>query len=425
MVKESLFRDEVVAEQQTQWLGKVLLAPRLSYGLFAAFAGISALALLALLFFGSYTRKARIQGWLVPQRGLVQVFAPQSGVVTEVSVVEGAEVYQGDRLLALSIELRSAARGATQTQIASRLEARRGSLLEDRSELQRLGYQRTRSLQERLAGLESELAQLDSSIALQRERVDLTTKSEARRREIHGRGLISDQELQAASEARLEQEAKLRELTRNRITLQGQRVTLRGEISDLPLKSRSEVSNVDREVAQIEQDLAEAEARREIVMTAPESGTVTSVQVERGGRADPDVALVSIVPAGSMLEAHLLSPSRSIGFLRPGQEVLLRYEAYPFQKFGHYEGVIAGISRSAVSPSELPAQVAGLKSLTGTNEPVYRITVSLKSQSVQVYGKAVPLQPGMQLVADVLIENRRLIEWMLDPLFTLTGKWKS
>jgi membrane fusion protein len=188
---------------------------------------------------------------------------------------------------------------------------------------------------------------------------------------------------------------------------------------------RTDMSNADRDIAQVEQDLAEAEARREIVVSAPEAGTVTSMLAERGARAEPGVPLLSIVPAGSALEADLFSPSRSIGFLRPGQRVLLRYEAYPYQKFGHYEGQIASISRSALNPGELPAQVAGLTSLIGTNEPVYRITVRLQSQHVNAYGKPVPLQPGMQLEADVLIESRRLIEWMLDPLYTLTGKLRG
>jgi membrane fusion protein len=422
MVRGPLFRPEVVAERQSQWLGTVLLTPRVSYRLFAAFATLMTLAMFALLLFGSYTRKARIAGWLVPRQGLVQVFAPQAAVVAEISATEGARVRQGEPLMVLSSELRSAARGATQSEIAGRLESRRASLVEAREELTRLGSQRSRSLAERLTTLSSGLAQLDSSITLQQERVDLARKSEARQREIHDRGLISDQELQSTSEALLEQESKLRELKRSRIATQGERLALKGQLEDLPITSRTDVANLDRDIAQVEQDLAEVEARREIVIPAPEAGTITAVQVERGGRAVPNVPLLSLVPAGSPLEAHLFSPSRSIGFLRPGQHVLLRYEAYPFQKFGHYDGVVAGISRSAVNPGELPSQVAGLTRLTGSSEPVYRVRVSLARQTITAYGRPVPLQPGLQLDADILIEKRRLIEWVLDPLFTLTGK---
>jgi len=228
--------------------------------------------------------------------------------------------------------------------------------------------------------------------------------------------------MQASTEARMEQESKLHDLERTQMVSRRDRLSLQGELDEIPFQSRADLANADRDIAQVEQDLAEAEARREIVVSAPEAGTVTSVQAERGVRAEPGVPLLSIVPAGSQLEADLFSPSRSIGFLKPGQRVLLRYEAYPYQKFGHYEGRVATISRSALNPGELPPQVAGLTSLIGSNEPVYRITVKLQRQSVNVYGKPVALQPGMQLEADVLIENRKLIEWVLDPLYTLTGK---
>ena len=68
------------------------------------------------------------------------------------------------------------------------------------------------------------------------------------------------------------------------------------------------------------------------------------------------------------------------------------------------------------------AQLAGLTSLLSGDAPVYLVTVELASQSVIAYGDALPLQPGMQLEASVQIETRRLIEWVFDPLFTVTGK---
>ncbi len=68
-------------------------------------------------------------------------------------------------------------------------------------------------------------------------------------------------------------------------------------------------------------------------------------------------------------------------------------------------------------------QLAGLTALYGPNEPVYRITVDLKQQTVTAYGNPMPLQPGMKLEADVLLERRRLVEWMLEPLFSISGRW--
>jgi len=421
-----LFRPEVLAARQTQWLGTVLLAPRMWERLFSFTALLAAAAILALLFFADFTRKAKVGGWLVPQEGLVRVFAPQPGVVTALYVKEGAEIKKGERLLALSAELQSATLGATQAEIARRLAERRRALQDERGERERLLAQQQRAYANRLAALKSELAQVGRDIAVMKSRVGLSERNLAINREMRGQGYISEQRLQLVEGDKLEQEARLGALQRQRIALTRDQATLEGELSDLPVKTRAEMAVIERDIAAVEQELAQAEARREIVVPAPQDGTVTAILAELGGHANVAAPLLSIVPAGTQLEAHLYSPSRAVGFVRAGQHVLLRYQAYPYQKFGHYEGVVASISRSAVSPGDLPPQLAGISSLTASSgggaEPLYRITVKLERQTVTAYGQQVPLQAGMQLEADVELETRRLYEWVLDPLYTLTGK---
>ena len=58
-------------------------------------------------------------------------------------------------------------------------------------------------------------------------------------------------------------------------------------------------------------------------------------------------------------------------------------------------------------------------------EPAYRIIVTLAAQTATAYGEKVALQSGMRLDADVLIETRRIYEWVLDPLYSLTGRAKA
>src|SRR5581483_2355349 len=106
------------------------------------------------------------------------------------------------------------------------------------------------------------------------------------------------------------------------------------------------------------QELAQAQARREVAITAPIDGTVSAILADPGGRASAGAPLLSIVPAGAALEAQLYGPSRAVGFIEPGQRVLIRYAPYPFEKFGHQEGIVTGVSHSPLSPTELPAPIA-------------------------------------------------------------------
>ena len=427
---QQLFRSEVLAERQTQWLGAVLLAPRPWDHVVTAFAVLATAAILGLLFFGEFTRTAKINGWLVPQEGLVRVFAPQLGVVTGLYVKEGAEVHKGERLLALSAELQSTTLGATQAVIARRLVEQRQNLSEEQRQQELLLAQQQKALSDRLAALKLEQAQIDREIALLKSRVGIAERTEALYRDLRDKGFLSDMRVQQVEGDTLDQAARLSTLERQRITLRRDRLALEGELKDLPLKAQTGIATLERNISVVEQGLAQAEAQREIIVPAPQDGTVTAILAESGGHANVSAPLLSIVPAGAKLEAHLYSPSRAVGFVRPGQRVLLRYQAYPYQKFGHYDGVVASVSRSAVSPRELPPQLSGIPGLassaSGTPaEAVYRITVKLDRQTVNAYGQQIPLQAGMQLEADVALEKRRLYEWVLDPLYTITGKWQK
>lgn len=421
--EEPLFRAEALAERRTEWLGTVLLAHRPSHSLFATFAVLVTAAILGPLFFANYTRTARVNGWLVPQQGLVRIFAPQSGVITQLNAYEGMEVHKGAGLLALSTELQSTAMGATQEEIVRQLVNRRDGLVAERHLHGQLYEQQQQDFSERLAAMRAEQASLERELEIQRNRLQLAERGSERLRRLHERSLIVEQRWQDVEDNRLEQGAKLRELERGLVTNRRERQMLEAEIRALPLKDRTERSENDRNVAALEQELAQAEAQRQIVIPAPQDGTVTAIQAELGGNARTTVPLLSIVPAGSPLEARLFIPSTAIGFVRRGQRVLLRYQAFPYQKFGHYEGWITNVSRSAVSPGELAPELVGLTGLFGANEVVYPGTVTLASQTATAYGEQISLQPGMLLEADVVIERRRLFEWVLDPLYTLTGKW--
>jgi membrane fusion protein len=131
--------------------------------------------------------------------------------------------------------------------------------------------------------------------------------------------------------------------------------------------------------------------------------------------------LAAIIPAGSQLEAELYVPSRSAGFLKPGMNVLLRYQGYPYQKFGQSRGTVREVSRTAMRPEELSLPGATLPA-GATAEPLYRVRVRLDRQTVAAYGVPQALKSGEILDASILLETRRLYEWVLEPLYTITGR---
>jgi membrane fusion protein len=422
---DSLFRPEAVAEQQDRWLGSVVLVPRVSHTVFTAVAAVIVVGVIGLFTFGKYTHKAQMGGWLVPEQGLIHIVAPEPGVLSRVQAQEGWEVEAGTPLAVLSVERRSRALGATQGEVVRQLRARLDSLLAERDRQVALFAQQSEMLTSRLKAISAEAGDIEKEFALQRARRELAEQAAVRQRALRERGLATENTWLEAQGDALDQALALQTLERSRVTLARERAEVEAARAEAPLREQVRLAEIDRAAAAIEQELAEAEALREIVITAPEAGTVTALQSASGSSVGPDRPLMTLVPTGSTLVAQLYGPSRAIGFVRPGQRVLLRYHAFPYQKFGKYEGVVKSVTRTTIGAAELSGLGAERPGLATAGEPVYRITVTLASQTATAYGKKAALQSGMQLEADVLIETRQIYEWVLDPLYSLTGRAKA
>lgn len=417
-----LFRAEAVAEQQDRWLGTVLVVPKLSRTLQTIVVTLLVAGILGLLAFGQYTRKARLSGFLVPETGLIEIVAAQGGTLTALPVREGQDVAAGTRLAVLSGERRSEALGATQEEVVRSLRERRDSLVAERERHQALVQVHAEAKATRLAALRREVLDVEAEAELIRAQQALAETMAARLRDLRARGLTTEAALYDAEKDLLDEGLALQQLARQRNALARDIREIEASLREAPLLADQKRAEIARAIAAVDQDIAEAEAQREFVVTAPQAGTVTALRASVGGTVPPGSALMTLVPAGTRLQAELYGPSSAIGFVRAGQRVLLRYEAYPHQKFGAYEGTVASVSRAPLAQAESPYRPAVAAGARVASDALYRVTVTLAAQTARAYGEVAPLQPGMQLQADVLIATRRLYEWILDPLYSLTGR---
>ncbi len=237
----------------------------------------------------------------------------------------------------------------------------------------------------------------------------------ARFRTLVDEKFISAAQAQQHEDALLEQQARWQNLLRSRSALQRDIDSARRELAAGDLKAHNQRGAIEREIAALEQERTELESRRTVVITSPADGVATAILTERGQSVAAQAALLSIVPGGAQLQAELMVPSRARGFLVPGQTVALRYQAFPYERFGSHPGRITEISQTLIAPGETALPVA-------LPEPSYRVTVALHAQSVKAYGAQVPLQPGMLLEADIWLDHRRIVEWIFDPLLSVAKK---
>jgi len=410
-----LFRPEAVEAQRQSWLGGVQLMRPVALAAITAGVVLTAAALATFLVLGQYTRKATVAGVLAPDRGLIRLVPSAAGTVVERHVGEGQTVRAGDVMFVVALERPLLAADA-QAAVRRSLDERRRSLGESARTQQALADAQRQALERRLLALEGELAQVDVEAGLQRQRQAMTEQALARLRRLEADQFISEAQVQAKSEELLGLHAAAQGLARQRSALERERAALDGELRALPLRSNAVSGGLARDLAQAERDAAEQGAEQRLVVRAPQTGTVSTVLAEPGQSVSPASALATVVPQGAALQAQLYAPSSAVGFVQPGQAVRLRYEAFPYQRYGQQAGRVLQVSRTPLAPSELAAlalPVAG----GGGGEPLFRITVALEGEPV-----ASPLSPGMRLQADVLLERRRLIEWLFEPLLGLRGR---
>lgn len=215
---------------------------------------------------------------------------------------------------------------------------------------------------------------------------------------------------------------RLMDLQRERRQEQGDRqiaLAQQAKSFDDARKTAQQIADV-RETARksVLADLAKAEAdaivRREDVikaerrsrlqrLVAPVDGTVQQLALHTiGGVIESAKTLMVIVPTGSRIEVEARVLNKDVGFVREGQSVAVKVDAFPFTRYGVVPGRLRSLSRDAVSDSK-----GGL---------YYVARIALDRTFITVDGRELKLTSGLTVAADIRTGQRRIIGYLLSPL---------
>ena len=416
---EPLFRPEALQARQPPQYGQIMLLPGASSRWIALVALCVVLALAWLIGWGTYTRRSTVSGQLYPSEGLIRVTSGQPGVVVEQKVQDGQAVKHGDVLFVLSGDRIGPDALDYQRGIANQIEARRHSLEDELRRIVGAERQESEQLRKRMASLRAERGRVTMQAQHQAERIGGAEDAVRRYQGLFKQGFVSRDELLTREAELADLGSKLEGNRRDALALERELTASERELDSLRSRYGTQRAELERAVLLARQEFTEIEARRRIVVTAPADGKVTLLQAEIGQSVDPTRPLAHLLPATAKLVARLYAPSRAAGFLSPGANVLLRYDAFPYQKFGQHLGRVVSVSAAAAVPADLRGYTAAPE-LAG--EPMFAITVSLPEQQIGRAGQGMPLHTGMRVDADLLHETRRLYEWILEPLYAARSR---
>ena len=399
-----LFRQEVIEAGRDRLAGTVVAAvpprSRLYTLLLLAFAAV----IVAILVLGQYASSARVRGIVAYDAGIARVYASSPAEIRNIHVRTGQRVSAGDPLVTVSLAQGS---NGVAAQIAQ-IDRQDAELARQQGLAGQIGATEAGGLSEQRAGLRAAIASLERQRSIAAGQITLAQSATRRATELASEGAGTQRQVEDARAGLLARRAEYEGLTERLIAQREQLRAIDNQVAGRTLEASRNDSVLGAQRAALAEQREALLRTHQLTLTAPVDGEVGDVAVEVGQRARPDASLVTIVPAGSKLEVWLYAPSRAIGFVRPGQEVRLSFDAFPYQTYGAGRGRVTEVSRVPTEPSAIDAQL-------GIEEPVFRIRVAIESLAPRASADQRRLRPGMTLGANLVLERRSLWEVLFNP----------
>lgn len=411
--RSPLFRKEV-AEELTNSNGRPLELRPPEFGLIIVILFFFATLLVVFLWHSSYSQRSDVSGILVPSKGLIKVTASGSGRLSSSDLREGQKVV-ADQLLFL---VSDAANGGTERTVSTLLKLRRDSLAAEEASVRAQQSTRAAALDMRITAAREELIQIDEQIKAQEGRVEISERRLTIYADLEQEAFVAPAQILDRKAELLDQKQRLADLRRIQRRSALDIESAKSEARDFDLQRERDANARLRSISEADQAIAENETRLNMLIRAPVSGVVTGITLAQGQSVTGGQVLASIIPEGSTLEAELYVPSKSIGLVEVGRPVLLRYQAFPYEKYGQATGMVREVSQISMRAQEL----ALLRSID-LSEPMYRVRVALTTQTISVHGRLEPLTPGAAVDASIVLDKRRLYEKILEPLYALTARF--
>lgn len=408
-----LFREEALEYQSVSnsRFGKPTGVLPPSWTLITLLLALFMAALVTFLINVDFARKETVRGKLRVDGAEAKLLALEPGLITAVMVEDGQLVSAGDPIAEITSDRFLSGGGSMSEATRAQLERERKTLERRRSAIVAASELNMAQVEQSISDAERRQVETEDQLEVGRRRLEI-----AKRRAADAEGFLKEQliaepqynerlDIAASLEQNVLQiEARLGEAiaTQARLELEKQQATVNAE---------RDLADIDQRLEQINSRVERTSAETIHAVRTPIAGRVTGLQARVGEQTTNGLPLGVVLPEDSTLIAEVFLPSRAIGFVERGQSVKLQYDAFPYQKFGIAVGEIVSVADTAQLPQEL-----GIPSQTG--EPIYRVGISLQQQHIEAFSKEVQLQAGMELTADIVLENRRLFEWLLEPLLS-------
>jgi len=404
-----LFRKEAIEFQRSKLIGEVFLNTPPKYTLYTIIFIFMFLIFILFILSNNFSRKEKALGFLTSNLGEIKLKSTSTAVLDELNVYVGKKVKKGDILYWMKSEVGLETGHSRVSELMQSIAREIEKLDQKEENSKRLFQLRKSSLLQSFDDLENDIKFNKQERDLIDELLKIHSHNFKKSTELAKQGVISNTELDSSKIAKLSTEQRALAVKKRIYQLEEKRKTIKNEQEILSVAHKEALNDLENSREQLLKQKIELSSQGRFSITSPIDGVVTSLFGIEGSQIPTGLPILTLKPDGSEIIAKLIIPSSSIGLLTLNQKVSIKYDSFPFQRFGIFDGHIQRISSNALNPSEFVGPIS-------LPESFFIVDVKLDHKSISAYGRDIKLLAGMKLEAEVIIETTTIFEWFLSPI---------
>ncbi|TQI78155.1 membrane fusion protein [Serratia fonticola] len=419
MNKKSIFRTEALEGQRQKWVGKALLLSGLSAPVVAALCFAFIFVIVFSMFYFEYTRRIDVDGEIITLPHSVNILSPQQGYIIHSYVKVGDRVKKGDPLYELDV-----ARITTSGNVSST------TLVAIKNQMDNVNAIIEKLKDNKKSTLEALQKQIDSYEAAHKETIKLVQSAKTGVKAVEDtlknyedylkRGLITRDQLNYQRSLFQQQQSSYQGVSSQSIQEEIQLAQLYSDKNTRAADFDNQISQNESQLSDFQRQLAESDANNSIIISAKIDGMVESLSVTSGQMVESGASLAQIKPIDNV-EYYLVLwlPNNSLPYIKVGDGVNIRYDAFPSDKFGQFPGKINSISSIPASPQEMAIYSSSSKQAQQQMDSYYKVMVSIKDKEFSDKGKMLSISSGLHAKVIVFLDKKPLYQWAFSPLYNI------
>ena len=419
-MNNKLYRTEAIEYKRHHWRGKALLLAGLPAWLIVLLSTLFLIALIVAVIFCKFTQRIDVKGEVITLPHSINVFSPQQGFIIKQYVKIGDLVKKNQPLYEIDVSRNTSSGNVSAAQVESINE----KIYNSEEIIKKLVHNKKQTLN----ALNEQLKTSTDSLKVT---IRMLQNTQAGLKKMHDNlasydkylsdGLITKDQYNYQHSLYFQQQSAYQSLVSQKMQLESQITQLNCDKVTKAADFDNQISSQYNQTNDYKNQLIESNANGNLIVKATADGRIESLSATQGQTVDNGSSLAQIKPIGNV-EYYLILwlPNNSIPYLKIGDSINIRYDAFPADKFGQFPGEIISISSMPASRQEMSEYTNVNNGSTQQELALYKAIVKIKDKEFSYKGKTLSLSNGLKAQAVVFLEERPLYMWMFTPIYKIS-----